>query len=78
MAKKKSRRSSDYFGLPWIVSVILSIFLIGWILGALTRIKEKKYIAGIIRLVVFGWNVLYIVDTIMLIWKKRILRLLNV
>lgn len=77
MAKKK-KTSGDYFGLPWIVSVILSIFLIGWILGALTRIKEKKYVAGLLRLIVFGWNVLYIVDVIMLIWKKRILRLLNV
>ena len=77
MAKKKKTRG-DYFGLPWIVSVILSIFLIGWILGALTRIKEKKYVAGILRLIVLGWNVLYIVDVIMLIWKKRILRLLNV
>ena len=40
MAKK-----SDYFGLGYLVSVILAIIPVtAWILGALTRLKEGKIV----------------------------------
>ena len=43
MAKKK-----DYFGLGYIVSVLLAIFpFTSWICGALTRFSEGKIVAGI-------------------------------
>ena len=73
MAKGKK---SDYFGLPYIVSVILAIIPItAWILGIVTRIMEGKIEAGIIR-IFLGW-LIWIVDLIMMIVKKSIWRLLN-
>ena len=77
MAKKR-KASGDYFGLSRLVSLILAILPTCWLLGALTRIKERKYVAGLLRLFVVGWNILYIADIIMMIWKKRILRILDV
>lgn len=73
MAKK-----SDYFGLSYIVSVILAIIPVtSWICGAITRFQEGKIVAGIIRLV-FGWNIIYICDLVLMIISKHILRLLNI
>ena len=73
MAKKH-----DYFGLGRVVSLILAIIPVtSWILGAVTRFQEKKWVAGIIRLV-FGWNVIWILDIIFMALYKNIARLLNV
>lgn len=73
MAKKKK---SDYFGLGWLISVILAIIPVtSWICGALTRFQEGKILAGILRLVL-GWNIIWILDLILMIFKGRILRLL--
>ncbi len=73
MAKK-----SDYFGLGYIVSVILAIIPVtSWICGAITRFQEGKFVAGIIRLI-FGFNIIWILDLIFMIFNKSICRLLNV
>ena len=73
MAKK-----SDYFGLSYIVSVILAIIPVtSWICGAITRFQEGKIVAGIIRLV-FGWNIVWILDIVFMIMNNKICRLLNV
>ena len=73
MAKK-----SDYFGLSYLVSIILAIIPItAMVCGAVTRIKEGKIVAGILR-IVLGWNIIYIVDLVLMIVRKNILRLLNV
>lgn len=73
MAKK-----SDYFGLGYIVSLILAIIPVtSWLCGAITRFKEGKIVAGIVRLV-FGWNIIYICDLVLMIISKHILRLLNI
>lgn len=72
MAKK-----SDYFGLGYLVSVILAIIPVtSWICGALTRFQEGKIVAGLIRLI-FGFNIVWIIDLILMIISKHILRLLN-
>lgn len=74
MAKKSSH---DYFGLGKVVSIILAIIPVtAWILGALTRFKEGKIVAGIIRLI-FGFNIVWILDIIFMIMNGRILRLLD-
>ncbi len=74
MASKKS----DYFGLDYIVSVILAIIPItALICGAVTRISEGKIVAGILR-ILLGWNIIWIVDLILMIVSKHILRLLNI
>ena len=72
MAKK-----SDYFGLGYIVSLILAIIPVtSWICGAVTRFMEGKIVAGIIRLV-FGFTIVWILDIIFMIKDKKICRLLN-
>ena len=74
MAAKKG----DYFGLSYLVSVILAIIPVtSWILGALTRFQEGKIVAGLLRLLL-GWNIIWICDLILMIVSKHILRLLNV
>ncbi len=76
MAKKKSRKTGDYFGLVRIISLILAIIPItAWILGIVTRMKEGKIVAGVIR--IFGGLIIWIVDLVLMIKKGRIWRLLN-
>ncbi len=73
MAKK-----SDYFGLSYIVSLILAIIpFTAWILGAVTRFMEGKIIAGIIRLIGLGL-IIWIADLIFMILKKEIFRILPI
>ena len=72
MAKK-----SDYFGLSWIVSLILAIIPVtAWVCGIVTRFTEGKIVSGIIR--IFGGWLIWILDLIWMIWKKEIGRLLPV
>ena len=69
---------SDFFGLPYIVSLILTIIPVtSWLLGAITRLMEGKIVAGLIRL--FGGGlVIWIIDIVFMIKDKKIWRLLNV
>lgn len=71
-------KQKDYFGLGWIISVILAIIPpTSWICGVITRLQEKKYVAAIIRLFL-GFTLIWIVDIIMMITRKEIWRVLNV
>lgn len=68
---------SDYFGLSYIVSVILAIIPItAWVCGLITRLQEGKIVAAIIR--IFGGWLIWILDLILMIVSKHILRLLNI
>lgn len=72
-----AKTSSDYFGLSYVVSVILAIIPItAWICGVVTRFMEGKIVAGIIRIFLGGW-ILWILDLIWMILNKKIFRLLN-
>ena len=72
-----AKRKSDYFGLSYIASLILAIIPVtSWILGAITRFSEGKIVAGLLRLI-FGFNIVWIVDLLLMIVKKSIWRLLN-
>ncbi|MBS5851802.1 MAG: hypothetical protein KIC97_05500 [Firmicutes bacterium] len=72
-----AKRKSDYFGLGYVVSLILAIIPVtSWILGAITRFSEGKIVAGLLRLV-FGFNIVWLVDLVLMIVKKSIWRLLN-
>lgn len=72
-----TKRKSDYFGLSYIVSVILTIIPVtSWVCGFVTRFMEGKIVAGILRLVL-GWNIIWIADIICMIVKRSILRLIN-
>ena len=71
MAAKK-----DYFGLSWIVSLILAIIPpTSFVLGVVTRFTEGKILAAILRLVL-GWNIIYILDIVFMVLHGRIFRLL--
>ncbi len=71
-------KRGDYFGLGYIVSLILAIIPItSWICGAVTRFMEGKIVAGLLRLIL-GWNIIWLVDLILMIISKHILRLINI
>ncbi|MBR4418492.1 MAG: hypothetical protein IKT33_00625 [Clostridia bacterium] len=73
-----AKKSKDYFGLSYIVSLILAIIPVtAWICGAVTRFSEGKIVAGLIRLI-FGFTIVWILDIILMITNRQILRLLNV
>ena len=64
MAKK-----GDYFGLPYIVSVILAIIPVtAWVSGWITRPYSLD----------FGFTIVWIIDLILMIVSKHIMRLLPV
>ena len=71
-----AKRRGDYFGLGRLVSIILAIIPVtSWILGAITRFSEGKILAGILRLLL-GWNIIWIVDLILMTLGGTILRLI--
>ena len=73
--------STDYFGIHRIISLILLIIpLTAWILGVATRIAEKKYIAGVLRIIFGGWIlwVSDIISTVMNGCRVKICRCLTV
>ncbi|MBR2498904.1 MAG: hypothetical protein IKB67_04260 [Clostridia bacterium] len=71
MAKSKK----DYFGLDETVSLILAIIpFTAWICGIITRFQEGKLLAAVIR--IFGGALIWIVDLILMVTEKHILRIL--
>ena len=73
-----AKGGSDYFGLSYIVSVILAIIpFTAWVCGFVTRFQEGKIVAGLIRLI-FGFTIVWILDLIFMIISKHIFRLLNI
>ena len=72
MAKTSIKK--DYFGLPWIVSLILAIIPVtSWVLGFITRFSEGHWVCGLIRLI-FGWNVILILDIIFMLFTHHIFK----
>ena len=73
-----AKKTSDYFGLGRVISIILAIIPItAWACGIVTRFAEGKIVAGILRIFLGGW-ILWILDLIFMIMNKSIFRLLNV
>ena len=73
-----AKASKDYFGLSWIVSLILAIIPVtSWVCGFVTRFQEGKIVAGLIRLI-FGFTIVWILDLVFMIINHSICRLLNV
>ena len=71
-----ANRKSDYFGLDYIISLILAIIPVtSWICGAIARLQDGKIVAFILRLLL-GWNIIWILDLIFMIVKKQIFRIL--
>ena len=69
---------SDYFGLSYIVSLILAIIPVtSWICGAVTRFQEGKIVEGLLRLLL-GWGIIWLIDLILMIVSKHIMRIIPV
>ncbi len=70
MAKKARKEKKGYFHMGRVVSIILAIIPItSWILGIITKFVQGgvwKIICGILR-IIFGWNILWILDLIWMI-----------
>ena len=70
-------KNHDYFGLGRVLSIVLAVIpFTAWLLGLITRFKEGKIVAGIIR-IIGGW-LIWVVDLVLMILKGHIWRLLNV
>ena len=73
MAKRNGGR--DYFNLPWIASVILAIIPVtSWVFGFVTRFKEGHWVCALVR-VFFGWNIIWLLDLICMIFAHHIFKL---
>lgn len=71
-------KGKDYFGWNRILSIILAIIPVtAFILGFVTRLAEGKIVAALLRLIL-GWNIIWLVDLVLMILNGRIMRLLNV
>ena len=65
----------DYFDLNYPLSIVAVIFIpTAWILGMITRLNEGHWVGLLLRFF-FGWNVIWIIDVVYMIWRKRIFRL---
>lgn len=72
-----AKSGKDYFGLGRIISIILAIIPItSLILGIATRLSEGKIVAALLRLLV-GWNIVWIIDIVLMVLNGRIMRLIN-
>ncbi len=76
-----AQSKKDYFGLSWIVSLILAIIPITSVIcGIVTRFQDGKTGAGVVRIIVaitgVGAFVLWVVDLVLMILKHSIWRLL--
>lgn len=75
-----AKSSKDYFGLSWIVSLILAIFpLTSVVCGIVTRFQEST-VAGVVRLIIcitgVGAVALWVIDLVLMILNHKILRVL--
>ena len=72
------RLKRDYFGLSYVVSVILAIIpFTSWICGIITRFMEGKIVAGIVRIFLGFW-IIWVCDLVLMILKKKILRIIPI
>lgn len=64
--------SKRYFGLSWIVCVILAIFpFTGWICGTITRIQRGKILGAILAFLLY-YPIFWVIDLVCMIAKKDI------
>ena len=70
-----AKATRDYFGMNRLVSVILAIIPItSWIFGFVTRFKEGHWVCALVR-VIFGWNIIWILDIICMVFAGHIFKL---
>lgn len=73
-----AKSGKDYFGLGRVLSIILAIIPVtALICGFITRLSEGKIVAALLRILI-GWNIIWIIDLILMVVNGRIMRLINV
>ena len=63
-----ANRQKAYFGLDWIISLIIHIVGLGWICGTIVRIQRQNWLGAILCFVFYP--VFWIIDLITLIMNK--------
>ena len=72
-----AKSSKAYLGLSYTVSLILAIIPItSLIFGIIQRIKDGCIVAAVLRLLL-GWNIIWVLDLILMIVNGSILRIIN-
>jgi len=72
-----AKKGKDYFGMGRLISIIFAIIpFTAWLFGIVTRIKEGKIVAGVIR-IFCGWFI-WLLDLICMLFKGSIFRLLKI
>ncbi len=72
-----AKHGKDYFGWNRVLSIILAIIPVtAFVLGFVTRIAEGKIVAAIVR-ILLGWNIIWIVDLVLMIVNGSIWRLID-
>ena len=70
-----AKKGNDYFGMGRLISIIFAIIPVtSWLFGFVTRFKEGKVLAGVLRLLL-GWNIIWVLDLIFMLLKGKIFRL---
>ena len=67
----KGKKQKAYFGLPWIVSLILAIIpFTSWILGVVVRFSRGNILGGILN-IPFGF-IFWVIDLVTMILFKDV------
>ena len=62
-----AKKGKDYFGMGRLISIIFAIIPVtSWLFGFVTRFKEGKVLAGVLRLLL-GWNIIWVLDLIFML-----------
>ena len=67
MASRKSSQKA-YFGLDWIISLILAILPTNVICGIVTRIMRQNWVGLILNIILFP--IFYVIDLVTIIINK--------
>jgi hypothetical protein len=68
-----AKNSKGYLGLSRTASLVLAIIPVtSIILGILTRLKEDRLVAGIIRIIPILYPFFWIIDLVCMITEERI------
>ena len=67
MASRKSSQKA-YFGLDWIISLILAILPTNVICGIVTRIMRQNWVGLILNIILFP--IFYVIDLVTIIVNK--------
>jgi hypothetical protein len=65
-----AKRGRAYFGLPWLISVILAIFPTNVLFGIITRLLRGNILGVLLNIIIAP--VFYIIDLVTIILYKDI------